>query len=131
MVARRSGRRRGHHGGWDLVVGPTTDQRIVHADAVVLAVPAPAMARLVRGLSIQAETELGEIGTTSVAVVSLAYRVEDLPDGDLPAGSGYLVPPSEQRPVKAATFSLFTKAVMASLSFFAIQCSASRISVIS
>lgn len=97
--------RRGHHGGWDLVVGPTTEQRIVHADAVVLAVPAPAMARLVRGLSIQAETELGEIETTSVAVVSLAYRVEDLPDGDLPDGSGYLVPPSEQRPVKAATFS--------------------------
>lgn len=97
--------RRGHHGGWDVVVGPTTDQRLVHADAVVLAVPAPAMARLVRGLSIQAETDLSEIQTTSVAVVGLAYRLEDLPDGDLPDGSGYLVPPSENRPVKAATFS--------------------------
>lgn len=97
--------RHGHHGGWDVVVGPTTEQRVVHADAVVLAVPAPAAARLVRGLSIQAETELAEIETTSVAVVGLAYRVEDLPDGDLPEGSGYLVPPSENRPVKAATFS--------------------------
>lgn len=97
--------RHGHHGGWDVVVGPTTDRRIVHADAVVLAVPAPAAARLVRGLSIQAETELSEIQTTSVAVVSLAYRADDLPGGDLPEGSGYLVPPSENRPVKAATFS--------------------------
>ncbi|HET7901187.1 MAG TPA: protoporphyrinogen oxidase [Candidatus Nanopelagicales bacterium] len=97
--------RPGHHGGWDVVTGPTTDQRVVHADAVVLAVPAPATARLAKGLSIQAETELSEIQTTSVAVVSLAYRAGDLPDGDLPEGSGYLVPPSANRAVKAATFS--------------------------
>jgi oxygen-dependent protoporphyrinogen oxidase len=67
-------------------------------------VPAPAAAKLVRGLSVQAEAELGEIETTSVAVVTLLYRANDLPGGDLPAGSGYLVPPSEGRPVKAATF---------------------------
>jgi oxygen-dependent protoporphyrinogen oxidase len=97
--------RRGHHGGWDVVVGPTTDQRAVHADAVVLAVPAPAAAKLVKGLSIQAETDLSEIETTSVAVVSMVYRAQDLPGGDLPAGSGYLVPPSEGRAVKASTFS--------------------------
>lgn len=97
--------RHGHHGGWDVVVGPTIDQRVVHADAVILAVPAPVAAKLVRGLSIQAETDLSELETTSVAVVSLAYRASDLPGGDLPEGSGYLVPPSEGRPVKAATFS--------------------------
>ncbi len=91
--------------GWELVVGATNEARVVHADAVVLAVPAPAAAKLLRGLSVQAETELSEIETTSVAVVTLLYRASDLPDGDLPEGSGYLVPPSEQRPVKAATFS--------------------------
>ena len=90
--------------GWELVVGATTDERVLHADAVVLAVPAPAAHKLVRGLSVQAETDLDEIETTSVAVVTLVYRIEDLPGGDLPGGSGYLVPPSEARPVKAATF---------------------------
>jgi len=90
--------------GWELVIGATTDERVLHADAVVLAVPAPAAQKLVRGLSVQAETDLDEIETTSVAVVTLVYRVEDLPDRDLPAGSGYLVPPSEGRPVKASTF---------------------------
>lgn len=90
--------------GWTLVVGPTSDERVVHADAVVLAVPPPAASTLLRGVSTQAESELGQIGMTSVAVVTLLYRAGDLPGGDLPAGSGYLVPPSEGRPVKASTF---------------------------
>lgn len=90
--------------GWDLVLGSAAQPRTVHADAVVLAVPAAAAARLVRGLSVQAEAELEELAATSVAVVTLLYRAADLPGGDLPPGSGYLVPPSEGRPVKAATF---------------------------
>ena len=90
--------------GWELVVGATNDSRLVRADAVIIAVPAPAAARLLRGSCLQAETELADIGTTSVAVVTLLYRAADLPGGDLPDGSGYLVPPSESRPVKAATF---------------------------
>jgi oxygen-dependent protoporphyrinogen oxidase len=91
--------------GWEVVVGPTTSARSIAADAVILAVPAPAAAKLVHGLSVQAETELSEIETTSVAVVTLLYRRDDLPGGDLPDGSGYLVPPSQARPVKAVTFS--------------------------
>ena len=86
--------------GWDVVVGGGSEPRVVPADAVVLAVPAPAAHRLLKGHSVQAETELSEIETTSVAVVTLVYRATDLPDG-----SGYLVPPSQRRPVKAATFS--------------------------
>jgi len=95
-------RRRGS--GWDVVVGRTSGTRVVAADAVVLAVPAAAAARLLRGHCLQAETELSEMEATSVAVVTLLYRADDLPGGDLPDGSGYLVPPSEGRPVKAATF---------------------------
>ena len=91
--------------GWDVVGGRTDDERLVHADAVVIAVPAAAAAKLMAGLNLQAETELTEIDSTSVAVATLLYRAEDLPGGVLPHGSGYLVPPSEGRPVKAATFS--------------------------
>jgi oxygen-dependent protoporphyrinogen oxidase len=89
---------------WQLVLGATNDPTVIDADAVILAVPAPAAARLLRGHCLQAETELSEIATTSVAVVTMLYRAQDLPGGDLPEGSGYLVPPSEKRPVKAATF---------------------------
>jgi oxygen-dependent protoporphyrinogen oxidase len=89
---------------WQVVTGARDDETGIDADAVILAVPAPAAARLLRGHCLQAETELSEIRTTSVAVVTLLYRACDLPGGDLPEGSGYLVPPSENRPVKAATF---------------------------
>ena len=91
--------------GWEIVVGPTTEPHVVAADAVILAVPAPVASKLVHGVSVQAEAELSEIRTTSVAVVTLLYRSSDLPGGDLPEGSGYLVPPSEARAVKASTFS--------------------------
>jgi oxygen-dependent protoporphyrinogen oxidase len=91
--------------GWDVVVDAGGESRVVDADAVVLALPAPAAYRLLKGHSVQAEAELSEMRTTSVAVVTLVYRAADLPGGDLPDGSGYLVPPSAGRPVKAATFS--------------------------
>jgi oxygen-dependent protoporphyrinogen oxidase len=91
--------------GWDIVVAGADGEAVIAADAVVLAVPAPVAADLMRGLSVQAEAELSEIGTTSVAVTTLVYRAADLPGGALPDGSGYLVPPTEGRPVKAATFS--------------------------
>jgi oxygen-dependent protoporphyrinogen oxidase len=91
--------------GWDIVVAGADGDLVIAADAVVLAVPAPVAADLMRGLSVQAEAELSEIGTTSVAVTTLVYRAADLPGGALPDGSGYLVPPTEGRPVKAATFS--------------------------
>jgi oxygen-dependent protoporphyrinogen oxidase len=91
--------------GWDVVVSDADGESVIAADAVVLAVPAPVAADLMRGLSVQAEAELSEIGTTSVGVVAMVYRAADLPGGALPEGSGYLVPPTEGRPVKAATFS--------------------------
>jgi oxygen-dependent protoporphyrinogen oxidase len=94
-----------HHragGGWDLVVGPTADAERVGADAVVLATPAPASARLLDEVSSQAATQLRRIEYAVMAVVTLAYPsavVADL------RGSGFLVPPVDGRAVKAATFS--------------------------
>ncbi|WP_237552953.1 protoporphyrinogen oxidase, partial [Streptomyces sp. SID6139] len=75
--------------------------RQLHADAVVVAVPAPAAARLLRAESPAAAAELAAVEYASMALITLAYRRADL---DLPEGSGFLVPPVDGRTIKAATF---------------------------
>jgi len=89
--------RRGPGGGVD-VVTPAGD---VRADAVVLAVPAPAAARLLPGLAVDGAgvAHLGDVPYASVAVVSLLVR------GLVPTTSGLLVPPGELPTVKALTHS--------------------------
>ncbi|MET9522086.1 protoporphyrinogen oxidase [Streptomyces coeruleorubidus] len=84
-------------GGWRVVTGG----RVLHADAVVLAVPAPAAARLLRTESPEAAAELGGVEYASMALVTLAYRRAETA---LPAGSGFLVPPVDGRTIKASTF---------------------------
>ncbi len=83
--------------GWRVVAG----DRVLHADAVVVAVPAPAAATLLRAESPEAATELTGIEYASMALVTLAYRRAGT---DLPAGSGFLVPPVDGRTIKASTF---------------------------
>lgn len=90
--------------GWTLTVGPTTHPETVESAAVVLATPAAPAARLLAADVADAAGELAAIGAASVAVVSLAFRTEDLPAA-LFARSGFLVPPVEQRTIKASTFS--------------------------
>ena len=90
--------------GWALTVGPTTHPETIEADAVVLATPAAPTARLLADVVPDATAELATIDAASVAVVSLAFRAEDLPDA-LFERSGFLVPPVEQRTIKASTFS--------------------------
>ncbi len=93
-------------GGWNLVVGSTHDPEVVHADAVVLATPARATGRLLSDVVPDAALELARVETASMAVITLAFRARDLPEelrtGDV---SGFLVPPVDQRRVKAATYS--------------------------
>jgi protoporphyrinogen/coproporphyrinogen III oxidase len=91
------------HGTWRLVTGPVPDPRVFEADAVVLAVPAAPAARLLAGVAPGAAHELAAVEHASVAVVSLVLATHDVP-GPL-RGTGFLVPPSERRTVKAATFS--------------------------
>jgi oxygen-dependent protoporphyrinogen oxidase len=98
-LARARGSERG---GWNLVVGPTVDAEVLHADAVVLATPAPATARLLADVVPDAALELARIETASMAIVTLAFRARELPET---TGSGFLVPPVDKRRVKAATFS--------------------------
>ena len=95
------------HGGhrFALTVGPTTDERTITADAVVLAVPAAAASRLLAELAPEAGRLVGGIEAASVAVVTLALRVADAGALAETDASGFLVPPVEQRAIKAATFS--------------------------
>ncbi len=95
-LARRTG------GGWTLVVGSTDEPRLVKADAVIVAAPARAAARLLSDVAPGAALELARIEYASVALVTMAFAARDFPEVH---GSGFLVPPVEKRAIKAATFS--------------------------
>jgi oxygen-dependent protoporphyrinogen oxidase len=90
-------------GGWRLVIGPTTAPETLDVDAVVLAVPAPAAARLLAGAAPAAARGAGEIELASSAVVALAFRADDAVS--LPPTSGVLVAADEPLAVKAFTHS--------------------------
>ncbi|MFJ9899861.1 protoporphyrinogen oxidase [Streptomyces sp. NPDC091280] len=89
--------RRSGAAGWRVVAG----DRVLDADAVIVAVPAPAAAALLRDEVPGAAAELSAIEYASMALVTLAYRRADV---QLPEGSGFLVPPVDGRTIKAATF---------------------------
>jgi oxygen-dependent protoporphyrinogen oxidase len=89
--------------GWRLVLGPTTAPEALDVDAVVLAVPAPAAARLLEGAAPAAARVAGEIELASSVVVALAFRAEDAES--LPPTSGVLVAADEPLAVKAFTHS--------------------------
>lgn len=91
------GLRREPGGGWRVAAG----DRVLHADAVVVAVPAPAAAGLLAAESPEAAAELRAVEYASMALVTLAYRSADV---TLPDGSGFLVPPVDGRTIKASTF---------------------------
>lgn len=79
----------------------------IQADQVVLATPSAPSARLLAGLAPDAAALLADCETASVVVVTFAFRAADLAglgalDGSV---SGFLVPPSEGRRIKASTFS--------------------------
>lgn len=82
---------------WRVVAG----DRVLYADAVVVAVPASTAAGLLRAEAPAAATELASVEYASMALVTLAYRRGDL---SLPEGSGFLVPPVDGRTIKASTF---------------------------
>ncbi len=90
-------------GGWRLTVGSARAPESVFADAVVLATPAAPTSRLLRDVASAASTELAGIEYASVALVTFVFPQAALSQ-TLP-GTGFLVPPTEQRVIKAATFS--------------------------
>ncbi|NGO45298.1 protoporphyrinogen oxidase [Streptomyces ureilyticus] len=82
---------------WRIVAGG----RVLHADGVVVAVPAGAAAALLRDEAPAAAAELAGVEYASMALVTLAYRRGEI---RLPEGSGFLVPPVDGRTIKASTF---------------------------
>lgn len=89
--------------GWRLLTGPTTDVRPLDVDAVILATPGPATARLLSGHAPVAADQLGAVEYASMAIVSLAVPASAI--SGVPDGSGFLVPPVDGRTIKAATLS--------------------------
>ncbi|MFD4879798.1 protoporphyrinogen oxidase [Streptomyces sp. NPDC058420] len=89
--------RRSGTSGWRVVAG----DRVLDADGVIVAVPAPVAAELLRPEAPGAATELAAVEYASMALVTLAYRRADI---ELPEGSGFLVPPVDGRTIKASTF---------------------------
>ncbi|MDH6578258.1 protoporphyrinogen oxidase [Kitasatospora sp. MAP5-34] len=85
--------------GWRVV----SNGEVLVADAVILAVPAPQAARLLRAEAPGAATELQAVEYAGMALVTMAFHRADLA-GPLP-GSGFLVPPVDGRAIKASTFS--------------------------
>ncbi|GAB7053103.1 protoporphyrinogen oxidase [Catenuloplanes indicus] len=89
-------------GGWVLTVGAANagDAAERHrADAIVLAVPAKAAARLLTGVDASVSGVLGRLDYASIALINMA-----LPAAALPNLSGLLIPPVEGLLIKAATF---------------------------
>jgi protoporphyrinogen/coproporphyrinogen III oxidase len=86
--------------GWRLLLGPVPAAQHDDVDAVVLAVPAKAAARVLGSADPGVAEVVGVLDYASVALVGLA-----LPPGTpLPELSGFLVPATEGTLVKAATF---------------------------
>jgi oxygen-dependent protoporphyrinogen oxidase len=88
--------------GWRLVTGPTTHERAVDVDGVVLAVPAAPASRLLEPLAPDAAAALRDIAYASVALVTLVLDRAEVRGLE---GSGLLVPPVDGRYIKATTFS--------------------------
>ncbi|MFE5401201.1 protoporphyrinogen oxidase [Streptomyces sp. NPDC056580] len=92
-----TGLRREAAGRWRVTAG----ERVLEADAVIVAVPAPAAAALLSAEAPGAAAELAAVEYASMALVTLAYRRTG---PALPEGSGFLVPPVDGRTIKASTF---------------------------
>jgi oxygen-dependent protoporphyrinogen oxidase len=109
--------------GWQVVHGPTTDEQVLDADAVIVAVPAAATARLLGGVAPNVATEIAAVEAASMAIVTTAWRAADSPVLDT---SGYLVPAVYRRPVKAVTFASSKWAHLGRPEVAIVRCSIGR-----
>jgi len=89
--------------GWRLEIGPAPAPEYLDADGVLLAVPPPALRRLLAPLHPVACAAAGGIGVASSVIVSLA--LPGVASAALPAASGVLVAAGEPLHTKAFTFS--------------------------
>lgn len=87
--------------GYCLEVGETRASESLTFDRVVLAAPGPASARILRSVAAQAADRISAIDYASVALVTMVYPAENVPRQ---VTSGFLVPATMGRSIKAATF---------------------------
>ena len=87
--------------GWRVTLA--NDARSLEFDAVVLAIPAHAAARLLAGVDASLSADLGAIPYASTAVVSLAYERRQI--AHPLDGFGFVVPAIEGRRILSASFS--------------------------
>ncbi|MCE9548421.1 MAG: protoporphyrinogen oxidase [Planctomycetia bacterium] len=92
---------RAGRGGWNVHL--VDEAEPLFADALVLATPAPAAAKLLMPLDAEAGRLCGGVPHTGCAVVALGYRADA--NTRLPEGFGFVVPAIERRPILAASFS--------------------------
>lgn len=90
------------HAGELAVRSVDTLHRSIGCDAVVLAVGARPLARLVEPWAPGVAALLARTETASVAIVTLAYEASDVPGAG--AGSGFLVPPSAGLAITACSW---------------------------
>ena len=90
-------------GGWRLELGSAPTPEFLDAEAVVLAVPAPVLRRLLAAPVPAASAAVAGVELASSALVALAFRAADA--ADLPATSGVLVATGEPLAAKAFTYS--------------------------
>jgi oxygen-dependent protoporphyrinogen oxidase len=88
--------------GWVVVSASAGEASEMVADAVVLACPADAASRLLGEVAPDVAQLVGRIEYASVGLVT--YVFNNSPPLELPAGTGFLVPPAPGRALKAATF---------------------------
>ena len=86
---------------WRIIVNPVDRQEVIEAEEIVLAVPPHHASELLAHISPPASNDLGLIGLSSMAIVTMAYPAEAVAPM---SGSGFLVPPSENRTLKAANY---------------------------
>ncbi|HTS37508.1 MAG TPA: protoporphyrinogen oxidase [Candidatus Solibacter sp.] len=84
--------------GWIVSAGLQSDQ----FDAVIVALPGPAAANVLRMVSAELSSELGAVQYSSSITVGLGYSGQVRQS--LPPGFGFLVPRSEGKRLLAATF---------------------------
>jgi oxygen-dependent protoporphyrinogen oxidase len=87
---------------WDVMVERDGVTSVLNAEAVVLACDGPTSGGLLRRIAPAAAAFLESIEYASVALVTFVFDAADVEE--LPPGTGFLVPPSAHRLVKAATY---------------------------
>ena len=91
--------------GYELEIGGGARPELLRAAAVVVALPPAQASRMLTEVAATASHELAHIESASVAVVTLAFRADDVPTLVDATSSGFLVPPVENKRIKASTWS--------------------------